>query len=220
MKNKTFALKAAVAGVMLLGASMAAQAATATASVGVQLNSLAVGTCTVTPTAAGFALPGATVGNSLATYVAANFTGTSVAAGSFRTNAALNQTFNLACGSTTSITSMTIFPASGNATFPSVAFMKDSSGRGAFSSTTTPLSGVGMGAELVSINGAAAPFAFVALTAGVLPSYTTAFSVGTTAVPVVWRPALLSNGLAAIGSLVAPADQTGYTTDYVVTINY
>lgn len=222
MKNKSFALKAAAAAVVLLGAAMSAQAGSGSASVGVQLNALAVGTCSVTPDAASFVLPESIVGTAANTYVAANFpTAAIFTAYAFKTHASLNQTFKLMCGSATSITSMTIAPAAAFVgSSPAYGFLRDSAGKSAFQSTGNT-TGITIGSELVSVNGTSTPFTFQALPSTAVPSYSTAFTVGTTPVPVVWRPTMLNGPWGTTNAaLVAPTDPTGYKTDFVITVNY
>lgn len=219
MKHTSFVLKANAA-VLLFGAALAVHADSTTATVNLQLNSLAAGTCSVTPAAATFALPGATAGTTAASYVATNFPIAGLNSGR-AAGSSLDQTFHLMCGSTVSITSMTIAPVTPYGSYPSMTSLKDTGNKYAFGAlASSGMSGLAIFPELVTVNGVAAPFSFKnATTSGPVPVYTTAFSVGTTPVPVVWRPMVQANWTTTY-ALTTPADSTGYRGDFLITVNY
>lgn len=208
---------------VLLGAfSLGAHSDTVTTSLNLQVSQLAVGTCAVNPAASSFALPGSSVGTMPATYISSNFPNNALLATyGAKTSGALNQTFDLTCGSTMTILSMSIAPTTYTTGYPQAGTLLDVSGKGAFRPANNPAAGLNIYAELVSINGTATPFSFMTnpVAGAAVPLYTNAFTVGTTPVPVVWRPAV-TNGILAGAALTSPSTASGYTTSFLITINY
>lgn len=227
MRKTTPLLNATILAISLSIFSFEVDAGSASATVQVQLNAISSGTCATAIQAQSFALPNPTSYSSSTEYVNATLPTPAVnSAHPGRTSSSLNQTFNLVCGSAVTVLSMSIAPSTPLNGYPSIAPLIDSGAtpKTAFGSTNLS-SGMGIYADLVSINGAPTPFSFMTNNSSgtAVPLYNMAFSVGTTPVPIVWRPVLLPIGFAGgpgATNLNPPSSSAGYSASFTITVNH